>query len=548
MPRKGPRSRAGTATATPPALPAVPQMPVAVPVSSGGRHGLDAFGIPALEREIEEHPERFRIVDVPLSDIVDSPINPEHRQQLDEEALADILPSVREFGVMSPLILVERDVLASNSPELEREIKKPGRYVIAAGHRRRAANALAGHDTAPAVVRNEFASERALTQILLFENSGRLGLTPLEEAEGFARLQKTGLSLQDIVKTVGGSVKSKSQVSRRLALLKLTPLGKQLLNREDITVDGALAVLTKLTDLPDSQDRALTAATSGPPASRPSLKVAIEHELRQQEEAAAADRLREQVAESGLPEIVPADVWGDSAWQHRLTTDDEVAEVREEGQLAGVTIVDGVLAYYSTDLSPAVRASVQPAPAEQAEVEQSSGGTSSAAAPDAAGITGVAAASPAPAPVDLEAQRAAQERRQAHHDASRKRREACSKLVGDFATFKDGQRSALIEFLSDSVLAGEVDKAVLRRPEVAQWADSSVKTEFELGEVIANDRSLANRLAFAAALASVEAQAADERYVGSRPWPPVVVRFITRLVDLGFHTLTQYEQDKLSSQ
>lgn len=526
MPRNSGRNRtggAGAATATPPPVAPVPApLPVPIvasedekPKSRSG--GLGSYGIARLEREVAEFPDRFRIIDIPLDDIVESPYNPTHRQEPNEEELADILPSVREFGVMSAVLVCERAELVRNSPKLD-QLTKRGQYVMVAGHRRKAASRLAGRDTVPAVVRNEFATARALNQIRLAENGGRLQLTPLEEAEGYQLLVDDGMSYQQIVDTVGGAVRSKGQVAKRLKLLQLTPLGRDLLNRQEITVDGALTLLSKLPEA-GSQDRALKAATAGPQGERLSLKAAIEQESRRLELEGAVASARQQIAEMGLEEIDPTGRWGDAAWLHRLATENEVEIARAAGDLAGAAVVDGRIQYFRKSASPT-------ASGAKAEKVKSSTATDT--------------------PADLEAARLAHEQRQAHYDASAARKDACRRMVNEFSEFRDSRRQALIEILAEAVLTGSTDKAVLRRPEVAEWTGSQIATEYDLGEVIRDNRAEANRLAFATALAVLEAQAADDKYLGDRPWPPAVQRYVRRLAELGYHSLTAYEEKKLA--
>lgn len=534
MPRPKPGRNAGTATTTPPPVVPVPAPLPAPTTAAEGESvtdrsgGLSSFGITRLEQEIAEYPERFRIIDIPLDDIVGNPYNPKHREEPNADKLADILPSVREFGVVEPALVCEREVLMHNSPQLD-SMTKQGRYVTVAGARRRAASRLAGKTTIPGVVRNEYASARALIQIYLAENGGRLQLTALEEAEGYQLLVNEGMSYQQIVDTVGGTARSKGQVSKRLKLLQLTELGKELLNQDKISVDGALVLLSKLPGDPTSQDRALTAATTGGPDSRISLKAAIEQESRRIQQQSAAESARKQIAELGLQEINPEQRWGENAWQHRLATEEEVQAAKAAGDLAGVVIVDGRLQHYREN--PPARESVADSDPEPPTEKTAAGRDRKA--------------TKATKSANLEATRIEQERRQAHHDASAARQEACRRMVKEFSDFRDSRRQALIEVLADAVLSGGTDKAVLRRPEVCQWTGSPVVTEYDLGEVLLQDRPEANRLAFATALAVAEAQATDDRYLGDRPWPPAVQRHIHRLVELGYHTLTPYEQDKL---
>lgn len=514
MPRPTSRRRSGGEPAsgtTATAVPAVSPRPVAVPTPgpsvptgvegpAGPGGSLGAFGIPRIQREVVEHPERFTIIEVPVGDIVDSPYNPPHRQVLDEEALADILPSVRARGVMSAVLICERDVLIESSPHLD-TITDPGRYVMLAGHRRKAASIIAGLTTIPAVVRNEFASARTLVELLLAENGARLQLTPIEEAEAYKRLQEEGMSYAQILESVGGSVRSKGQITKRLKLLDLTESAKEALNQQRISVDGALTLLAKLPDAA-SQDRALGAFLANPTAR--TLKAAIEHESRQIDQEAATKAGRATIAEAGLEEINPSDLWGDAAWKHRLNTDEEVEQAREAGDLAGAVVNGSEVHYYREH------------PAQDAEH-----------VPD-----GVTVAHD-------------KGQRQAHRDAAAARATACQRMVREYSTVRDSRRPALIDMLSEAVLAGVLTAEAWRRPEVAAWTESDVASQNDLAGLILNDRVEAGQLAFAAVLAAMETEASHDRYAGSRPWPAAVQQYIRRLADLGYHILTPYEKGKL---
>lgn len=524
MPRGKPPVAPPTApsTVSPPLPRPAPVFPPAVRPSSG----LVAFGIPEIEQEVAEHPERFPTIPIDLKDIVPSPFNPEDRELADPEALSDILPSVKEHGVLQAVLVCERAVLVKNSPELDDPAKpdlyvKPGLYVMLAGARRRAASSLAGYPTIPGVVRNEFANHRALIKIKFIENLGRKDLTPIAEAEGFQQLSDTGMSYQEMVNEFGSRVRSRGQISKRIKLLKLTDLGKQLVNSGAVTPDGALTLLDKLKN-PESQDRALTAATSGPPAERVPLNTAIERQRRRDADQAAEAAAHEQAALMGLQEITPHQLWGQDAVLHRIEDEDEAKAAHAAGELAGVTITSGNIAYYR-NVAPAPPGT-EGGPLPENGSRQASENSSR---PVADGRDDVAE----------------RQRRQDHADASKARKAACQALLEDFGQYRDQRRAVLIEILTDAILAVDVAKAALRLKNAGQWAGVTVSTEYELGQILSD--SAAQPLALASALAACEEEAADERYIGSRPWPPAIQRHVRRMATLGYHTLTPYETEKL---
>lgn len=149
------------------------------------------------------------------------------RRVFDETAISDLVESVREKGVLQPL-LVRPDPDA------------PGSYEIIAGERRwRAAQAASLHDV-PVIVREM--SDREALEVALIENLQRQDLTPLEEAEGYHRLQEEFSHTQEeLAKTVG---KSRSHVANMMRLLMLPPPIKDMLDRGDLTAGHARALLT----------------------------------------------------------------------------------------------------------------------------------------------------------------------------------------------------------------------------------------------------------------------------------------------------------------
>lgn len=149
------------------------------------------------------------------------------RRLFDQGAIDDLIESVREKGILQPL-------LVRPHPE------DPANYEIIAGERRwRAAQAASLHEV-PAIIRA--LSDREALEIALIENLQRQDLTPLEEAEGYRRLMEDFSHTQEeLAKTVG---KSRSHVANTMRLLALPPAVKEMLDKGDLTAGHARALLT----------------------------------------------------------------------------------------------------------------------------------------------------------------------------------------------------------------------------------------------------------------------------------------------------------------
>lgn len=147
------------------------------------------------------------------------------RHHFDQAAIDDLTSSVREKGVIQPLLVRQ---LAENA------------YEIIAGERRwRAAQAAMLHDV-PVVVR-ELTDAEAL-ELALIENLQRQDLTPLEEAEGFRRLMDEFQHTQDaLAKALG---KSRSHVANMIRLLGLPDPVKRMMDEGTLSAGHARALLT----------------------------------------------------------------------------------------------------------------------------------------------------------------------------------------------------------------------------------------------------------------------------------------------------------------
>jgi ParB family transcriptional regulator, chromosome partitioning protein len=149
------------------------------------------------------------------------------RESLDEATLAELAASIREHGVLQPILV--------------RAIKsKPNRYEIIGGERRWRAAQAAGLHEVPALVR-DFSDREAMAAGLV-ENLQRQDLNALEEAEGYGRLtQQFGLTQEALARAVG---KSRPHVANTLRLLNLPERVRDLLREGALTAGHARALLT----------------------------------------------------------------------------------------------------------------------------------------------------------------------------------------------------------------------------------------------------------------------------------------------------------------
>ena len=160
--------------------------------------------------------------DVPIGSIEPNPHQP--RQHFDEETMADLTASIREIGVLQPVLL--------------RPIE-PGRYQLVAGERRWRAARRAGLATIPAIIRNT--DELASVEQALVENLHRQDLSPLEEASAYQQLlEDFGLTHEQVAIRVG---KSRAAVSNTLRLFQLPPSVQHLLANGRLSAGHARALL-----------------------------------------------------------------------------------------------------------------------------------------------------------------------------------------------------------------------------------------------------------------------------------------------------------------
>jgi ParB family chromosome partitioning protein len=161
---------------------------------------------------------------IPIDLIKPNPSQP--RMEMDDEKLAELSSSIREHGIIQPLILTK-------DPDQED-------YILIAGERRLRAAKLAGLESVPAIVRKVSDQERL--ELALIENIQRENLTPLESAEAYQQLNdEFGLSHDQIAEQVG---KSRTAVTNTIRLLKLPEAIRRAISSAKISEGHGRALLS----------------------------------------------------------------------------------------------------------------------------------------------------------------------------------------------------------------------------------------------------------------------------------------------------------------
>ncbi len=184
---------------------------------SGLGRGLDSL-IPV------EHPS-VGFAELELEEISANPQQP--RARFDDDALEELAASIREVGVLQPVVVRAGDT--------------DGTYFLIAGERRLRAARMAGLATIPAVIRETESDERHLTEALI-ENVQRKDLSPLEEAAAYRNLMEDfGMTHEQVAGRVG---KSRSAVTNMIRLLQLPAAIQGMLEREELSAGHARALLS----------------------------------------------------------------------------------------------------------------------------------------------------------------------------------------------------------------------------------------------------------------------------------------------------------------
>jgi len=203
-----------------------------VPKKRGLGKGLEAL-IPVTAGE-----HQAGMVEIPVDDIAPNPMQP--RQRLDPESLEELAASIREHGLIQPLIVSSTVPGMGSTP-----------YQLIAGERRLEAARLAGLSTVPVIVKE--ATPQEMLALALVENIQRADLNPLEEAGAYRQLMdEFGMTQEQVADQVG---KSRVAVANAVRLLRLPAAVKSALAGGQISEGHARALLGL--DQEEAQLRAL---------------------------------------------------------------------------------------------------------------------------------------------------------------------------------------------------------------------------------------------------------------------------------------------------
>ncbi|MCU1397688.1 MAG: parB, partial [Acidimicrobiales bacterium] len=219
----------------------------------------DLQSTPGFAPSSGDDADRARLIELPIDSLSPNPNQP--RVHFDEATLEELAASIREIGVLQPV--------------LARDLGN-GSYQLVAGERRWRAARRAGLTTIPAVVRKT--DDLSSVEQALVENLHRQDLTPLEEAAAFQQLiEDFGLTHDQVSARVG---KSRSAVTNTLRLMTLPPSIQHLLADGRLTAGHARALLGS-PDRSFQEDLAKRTVSEG-------LSVrAVEDEIRVRQGAAA---------------------------------------------------------------------------------------------------------------------------------------------------------------------------------------------------------------------------------------------------------------------
>lgn len=187
---------------------------------SGLGRGLDSL-IPQGKIEAE-HVGEARVIKIPLNSVSANQLQP--REDFDEEKLDELVQSIKEKGIIQPVLVRRRD---------------DETYELIAGERRLRAAKKAGLTDIPAIVRD--ASNEESLELALIENIQRANLNPIEEAKAYKKLMENfGLNQDELSKKVG---KERATVANTLRLLKLPEEIQKAVTEEKITYGHGRALL-----------------------------------------------------------------------------------------------------------------------------------------------------------------------------------------------------------------------------------------------------------------------------------------------------------------
>lgn len=184
--------------------------------------GFNELNVEALKTGSSQKNTDVQVLQVPLSRIVPNPYQP--RKEFESEALSELADSIRQYGVLQPLLVAPGE---------------GGNYILIAGERRLRASIMAGLGIVPVIV-SEYTTQQ-IAEIAMIENLQRKDLHYLEEAEGYETLVNTFHLTQEAMAIRVG--KKQSTIANKLRLLKLPASVREVLHESELTERHARVLL-----------------------------------------------------------------------------------------------------------------------------------------------------------------------------------------------------------------------------------------------------------------------------------------------------------------
>jgi ParB family chromosome partitioning protein len=186
------------------------------------KHGLGKGMLALIDENTLSEIEQNQVVKIPVENIIPNRYQP--RKKFNEETLKELAISIKENGIIQPVIV-------SNLGN--------GKYELIAGERRWKAAQLAGIPEIPAIIRD--CSENERLEIALVENIQREDLNPIEEALAYKEiLERLSITQDELAQKIG---KNRSSITNTLRLLKLPEYIKEMLISGALTEGHARAIL-----------------------------------------------------------------------------------------------------------------------------------------------------------------------------------------------------------------------------------------------------------------------------------------------------------------
>ena len=214
------------------------------PVSTVPGGAADTHAEQEVSRETSVDHELLPVPGASFAEIAIDQIVPntkQPREVFDEDDLKELSASIKEVGVLQPVVV--RSIPATGRSEKLQEFlaeKPEARYELIMGERRLRASELAGETTIPAIIRET--DDGDLLRDALLENLHRAQLNPLEEASAYQQLMADfGATQEELAKRIA---RSRPQIANTLRLLKLPPSVQKKVAAQVITAGHARALLS----------------------------------------------------------------------------------------------------------------------------------------------------------------------------------------------------------------------------------------------------------------------------------------------------------------